>query len=415
MTRGRVLHMKPVSQLQALVIILVVAMFHSQPVVIAETWTDNGEVSFLAKINGVPITASNVSNPIEIDPTVDLVIGLTLNASYDIILRTFSISMSYAGLQLLSIPVDLGSVPVPAGTSVPFSNTTLPVGPMLSPGGVTLVTGTIHGEISITYSLITAPSDNRTLAESFVIRVGHSGIGALVSVAGMATLAFTAISVFGLLLSLDDFQQGILAARKVRRGKTPAGVGIFPPSIILRRRAQKGSEKIDVNELVQKVRQVARNHWDGKRCPRCNKGWKQDMETCRKCGLAKSDAMSYFAEGISEYAPRALKAVPPRSKVTVGKFSRRLKLKRDKGGALAAVLTEMGIFQTKNVKVPLRKVSMSGLTLAGTYWSWMQILGSAVPTWSDYLILAALGLVVSVIVGYLMNWLARIPPMGYDS
>ncbi|RLI49256.1 MAG: hypothetical protein DRO73_06935 [Candidatus Thorarchaeota archaeon] len=124
--------------------------------------------------------------------------------------------------------------------------------------------------------------------------------------------------------------------------------------------------------------------------------------------------MEYFAHDIAKYAPRALKIVRPKSKVTVGAFSKKLKLTPNRGGALAAALTDMGVFQTRSVKVPLRKVALSGMTLAGTYWSWMQLVGGATPSWIDILLTTTVGLVVSVIIAYCMNWLARVPRLGYE-
>jgi hypothetical protein len=106
--------------------------------------------------------------------------------------------------------------------------------------------------------------------------------------------------------------------------------------------------------------------------------------------------------------------VKPKSKVTVGQLSKKLKLKPDKGGALAAALTDMGVFQTRSVKVPLKKVAFSGITLSASYFSWMQMIGGQTPSLIDVLLLTAGGLVVSVLIGYFMNWLARVPKLGYN-
>ena len=78
---------------------------------------------------------------------------------------------------------------------------------------------------------------------------------------------------------------------------------------------------------------------------------------------------------------------------------------------MAAALTDMGIFQTRSVKVPLMKVAFAGMTIAGFYWSWLQILSGATPSLIDSLLYAAAGLVVSVVVAYFMNFLARVPKL----
>jgi hypothetical protein len=200
----------------------------------------------------------------------------------------------------------------------------------------------------------------------------------------------------------------------MRRGKTAAEIGIFPSAVILRRRPKKDAETVGKEELVKRVSHAASHAWEGKRCPKCGKGWKKDAESCTKCKITRSAAEKFFSDGIADYAPKAMRAVSPKSKVPVGKFSKRVGLKPEKGGALAAALTEMGVFQTRSVKVPLKKVAFSGLTIAGTYWSWMQLLSGATPGWLDVLLLASAGLVVSVLVGYFMKWLARVPPLGYE-
>ena len=78
------------------------------------------------------------------------------------------------------------------------------------------------------------------------------------------------------------------------------------------------------------------------------------------------------------------------------------------------IIVDMGIFQTRSVKVPLMKVAFAGMTIAGFYWSWLQILSGATPTLLDSLLYAAAGLVVSVLIAYFMNFLARVPKLGYD-
>ena len=74
----------------------------------------------------------------------------------------------------------------------------------------------------------------------------------------------------------------------------------------------------------------------------------------------------------------------------------------------------MGVLQTKTVKVPLSKVAFSGMTLAGIYWSIMQMFYGATPDWAIVLLTTTAGLVVSVLIGYFMNFLARVPSLGYD-
>jgi hypothetical protein len=222
------------------------------------------------------------------------------------------------------------------------------------------------------------------------------------------------MSVFTLILSLDEFQRGIMAARKMKGAKRGSDVGIFPAAVVLRRKPKKGGETIDKEELGRRVNQAAGSAWDGTRCPQCGKKWKKNAPTCGKCGIDTGAAVQHFTHDIAEYAPKALKVLKPKSKVTVGQLGKKLRLKRDKAGALAAALVDMGALQTKSVKVPLKKVAFAGMSLAGIYWSIMQMFYGATPSWEIVLLTTTAGLVVSVLIGYFMNFLARINPLGYD-
>jgi hypothetical protein len=285
----------------------------------------------------------------------------------------------------------------------------------LDTGGLGTLGGSLTGIFTFNYTL-QGSTNSTTVSEQFTLLLGPQGTAAITTIPGLITVGFTVMAVFSLLLSLDEFQGGIFAARKLRGAKKGSDVGIFPPQVVLRRKPKKKSESetVSKDELVRRVKAAAQKAWDGKRCPKCGKKWKSDSPTCQKCNIGKDAAISYFSEDIAQFAPKALKIVRPKSKVTVGALSKKLKLKRDKGGALAAALTDMGVFQTRSVKVPLKKVAFSGMTLAGSYFSWMQLIGGQTPSLIDVLLLTAGGLVVSVLVGYFMNWLARVPKLGYD-
>ncbi len=376
-------------------------------------WSGDGNLAFQMEINGISIADSDAENPIDVGADADLGIELRINVGADIILKSGTFVMRYLGFPIIDQAFPFG-VPVSSGTTQELMNESLPLGSLLSVGGLPLVTGTINGTFSFVYALSSSPDTNVTVSDFFILRLGGTGFGAVYSVTGLLTVGFTLMSVFGLLMALDDFQQGILAASKVRRAGSASGIGIFPRAVVLRRHKKDGSEKVEKDELVRRVAQAASKSWDKTRCPRCGKKWKEDSDKCSKCNLRVSEATDFFSKDIGKYAPKALKAVPYGSKVPVGKFAKRLKLKPDKAGALAAALTEMGVFQTKSVKVPLKKVAFSGMTLAGTYWSWMQLISGAIPSWVDVLLTTAMGLVVSVLIGYCMNFLARMPKLGYD-
>ena len=377
-------------------------------------WSGDSNLSFLLVVNGVNAKDSNSSNPIPVDVSSDLNLSLQVYVDTNLTIQSYTFTMSYLYIPIVNQVEDLSSYgEIPENTTYAFPNVSLPMSSLAGYGGINLLSGTITGSITFVYTNSTHPTLNSTVSENFVLRVGESGAAAALSITGLITIGFTAMSVFTLLLSLDEFQRGIFAARKMRGAKRGSDVGIFPKEVVLRRKPKKG-EKIDREELIRRVNQAATNSWDHKRCPKCGKKWLKDAPNCSKCGIDGQSAISYFSEDIAEYAPKALTAIKPKSKVTVGALGKRLRLKPDKAGALAAALVDMGALQTRTVKVPLKKVAFSGMTLAGSYWSLMQMFYGATPNWVIILLSTTAGLVVSVLIGYFMNFLARIPKLGYD-
>jgi len=382
------------------------------PPVHAQTWTDDGDLNFLLELNGVSAADSDEANQIPVNLTEGLTIELSIDVASNMTIHSYAFLLQYMGVAIinqqtpLGTHVYVGAPPINSSSAVPLD--------ALSYGGIDLISGTLLGAFSFNYTLDATPTNYTTLQEDFYLKIGGTGFAAIMSLNGLLTLAFTVMAVFSLLMALDEFQRGISAGRKLRGAKTASDVGIFPPSVVLRRRPKKDAETVSKDEVVRRVSEAASSAWDHKKCPQCGKKWKKNAVQCHKCGIDVPSAVRFFSEDIADYAPKALKVVKPKSKITVGALSKRLKLKPDKGGALAAALTDMGVFQTRSVKVPLKKVAFSGLTLTGFYWSWLQILSGATPTLFDTLLLAAGGLVISVLFGYLMNWLARVPRLGYD-
>jgi hypothetical protein len=379
-------------------------------------WSGDDSLGFLLEVNGINAIDSDLANPIPLlDLSADLTLELTIATGNSLYLRSGQFTMSYLGFPIINQPFDLSAVPLlPDNHTESLLNASIPLGSLIGFGNLSLISGTIIGTFSFTYANETTPTVNGTVSEDFVLQIGPTGPAAIMSISGLITVGFTVMAGFSLLMSLDEFQQGIVAGSKMRRGKTASGVGIFPRAVVLRRKHKKGGETIDKEELKRRVSKAASNSWDKKRCPKCGKKWKKDAPTCGKCGIDTGGAIQHFSDDIAEYAPKAMKVVKPKSKVTVGQLGKKLRLKPDKAGALAAALVDMGALQTKTVKIPLKKVAFSGMTIAGAYWSFMQMFSGATPDWVIVFLSTVVGLVISVFVGYFMAWLARFDSMGYE-
>ncbi len=375
-------------------------------------WSGDSNLAFLLEVNGVNAAESDSANPIPIDLSENLNFSMDIYVDTNLTLLTYTFTMSYLYMPIINQGDDLGAFILANTTILGFVNESISLASLQS-SGLGLVSGTITGAFAFTYQNSTGM--NATVSENFVLHIGPTGTGAILSISGLVTAGFTIMSIFTLILALDEFQRGIFAARKLRGAKRGSDVGIFPRAVVLRRKPKKkGGEQIDKAELTRRVSDAASNAWDNKRCPKCGKKWKKAAPTCGKCGIDTASAITYFSEDIAEYAPKALAVIKPKSKVTVGKLGKRLKLKPDKAGALAAALVDMGILQTRSVKVPLKKVAFSGMTIAGSYWSWMQMISGATPDLLTIFLTITAGLVVSVVIGYFMNFLARVPKLGYD-
>lgn len=351
-------------------------------------WSGDDNLAFQLTVNGVLASESDSDNPIIVDAHENIQMLLTIQTGDNLTLKTGLFSMQYLGIGVLNEDFTIDTV-VPSGTTLDILNSTIPTSSLLSFGNISLVSGTLTGQLNLTYSLLSSPSQNTTVSETFVVRLGPTGAAAIFSVAGLLTAGFTVMAIFSILLALDEFQHGILGAMKVRSAHADDELRSFPRPVVLRR-VKKDREKISRDELIDRIQKVIATKWH----PR--------------------DEAKGMADKVASKAPRALDIVGFGSKVPVGTLAKRLGLKPDEGGALAAALTELGVLQTKTVKVPLFKVMLAGATFAGSYVSWNQIFGGITPSWVDVLLLAAGGLVVSVIIAYFFKWLARIPELGYE-
>ncbi|MFW9931914.1 MAG: hypothetical protein ACFFDR_04590 [Candidatus Thorarchaeota archaeon] len=338
-------------------------------------WSGDENLAFLLEVNDISAADSDSGNPIPVNLSDPIDLEITIDVGANLTLKSGSFSMLYLGIPIFTQPFDL-NIPALEGMSATILNSSLDLGSLI-PGGIDLISGTIEGVFAFTYTLF-GSTENVTVSENFVLAIGASGVAALGSITGMITVGFAVMAVFSLLLSLDEFQKGILAAHKMRKGKTAKEIGVFPAPVVLRRHPKKG-EKISKDELINRVAQAIPG-----------------------------------ADSVSKYAPKAMDVVRPKSKVPVGKLSKALHIKRDQGGTLAAAMTEMGVFQTRSVKTPLKKVAFSGMSLAFTYWSIMQLFYSVTPDMLTVVFSVIAGLVISVVVGYFMAWLARVPKLGYD-
>lgn len=403
---------------RSLLVVIIISSFVITSAIITPSsaqppgWSGDANLSFLMEINNISIADSSLENPIPIELTEPIPVFLTVQTGANLTLLSGSFSLSYMGFPIADQPFDFDET-MDAGISENLIDSTIDLTSLVGAGNLSLITGTITGGFTFTYELLATPG-NITVTDDFVLRIGATGAAAILSVSGLITLGLTLMSIFSLLLALDEFQMGILAARKIRSAKKAGDVSFFPRPVEIRRKRKKDQETPSDDVLIQRVSSVAGSGWDGKRCPQCRKKWKKKAIECRKCGLDHASAMHVFSEEIAQHAPKAIRVIPRKGKMTVGKFGRKMKLKPDKSGALAAALMNIGEVQTKNVKVPLSKIAFSGITFAGTYWSWMQLLSGAIPSWVDVAITMAMGVAISILIAYFMRWLARVPELGYD-
>ncbi|MDF1537590.1 MAG: hypothetical protein P1Q69_01635 [Candidatus Thorarchaeota archaeon] len=340
-------------------------------------WSGDDNFAFLLEVDGISAVDSDAANPIPVNLSESILLELSIDVSANMTIVEGVFSLLYLSIPIFSQPV-FNNTLAPAGVSLNLINSSVSLADLIGPG-IDLISGTIEGVFAITYSLWSSPSNTTSVSDNFVLRIGPQGTAALGSLPGLITIGFAVMSIFSLLKALEEFQKGIFAASKMRSGKTPKGVEIFPAAVVLRRKPG-GKEKLSKDDLIARVGSAIQG-----------------------------------ADSVAKHAPKAMNIVTPKSKVPVGKLSKALKVKRDVAGRLAAAMTEAKIFQTRSVKTPTKKVAFSGMTLAGIYWSVMQLLGNAAPDLLTMALTLTGALVISVVIGYFMGWLSRIPKMGYDN
>ena len=220
-------------------------------------WSGDSNLAFLLQVNGVNAKESTAANPIPVDLSQNLNFSLDIYVENNLTILSYAFSMSYLYIPIISQGDDLSSLgEIPANTTGQLFNSSLSLASLQS-SGLGLIAGTITGLFSFTYTNTSLGGANVTVSENFVLQIGAGGTNSFLSVSGLITIGFVAMSVFSLILSLDEFQQGIVAARKMRGAKRGSDVGIFPRAVVLRRKPKKDAETIDKTELTRRVSEAA--------------------------------------------------------------------------------------------------------------------------------------------------------------
>ncbi|MGY5881617.1 MAG: hypothetical protein RTV31_15305, partial [Candidatus Thorarchaeota archaeon] len=221
-------------------------------------WSGDENLAFLLEVNGVNAKDSDAANPIPVDLSEDLNFTMDVYVDSNLTILSYAFTMSYLYMPIINQADDMTPlVEIPGNTTLPgFIDESISLASLQS-SGLDLISGTITGSFSFTYENATSPGVNTTVSEDFVLHIGPVGAASILSVSGLITVGFTVMSIFTLIMALDEFQRGILAARKMRGAKRGSDVGIFPRSVVLRRKPKKkGGESIDKAELTRRVNEA---------------------------------------------------------------------------------------------------------------------------------------------------------------
>ncbi|MHA2361460.1 MAG: hypothetical protein ACXAB6_05980, partial [Candidatus Thorarchaeota archaeon] len=138
-------------------------------------WSGNDELAFLLEVNGISARHSNASSPIPVNISIPVTLVLNISVGENLTLHSGTFTMNYMGIPIANSPFVIGS-DISAGTEAQVIDTTLDVGSMLGGiGGLGLVSGTIEGIFTFTYSLQTTPGVNATVSDNFVLQIGQTG------------------------------------------------------------------------------------------------------------------------------------------------------------------------------------------------------------------------------------------------
>jgi hypothetical protein len=162
-------------------------------------WSGDNNLGFLLEVNGYNAASPDV---IVLDVTDPIDINVTILTETNLTIHEAKFQMSYMSIPIINPPAfDLSSYGVlPDGFSGSLAIPPIDLSPLFTYANITLVSGTVTGFFSFTYSNTTHPGVNATVSEDFILQIGPTGLGMLFSVTGLITAGFAVMSVFTLIL-----------------------------------------------------------------------------------------------------------------------------------------------------------------------------------------------------------------------
>lgn len=377
-------------------------------------WFGDDHVHAYIAINGVSITATSQTAPIEIDidtPT-SIHIEVDVVGSTAVFSLNGTISFFYQSIKIFELFLtqdETVSSLAPADPILPV-DALIDFGSILRTtlGGyeVDLITGQFEASVSLLYHLdgetagVDAP--HRIEQMFFLVIPPGDALGAITSVAGIATVVATGAAVVGVGTNIKSVFDGFSTAHKLRSIQKKASeirslpdltvLGALPAlfSIVagmvkvkkkkeedIEREAAEGKEGVSEYIVRQRVREIAPEAWRRQRCPNCRTKWREGAKTCKKCHIDIDGAEDKYADLLASRVDKALRVMGKKKSLSIRKLAKRTKSSEYNAGVIGAAMVDTEVTEIQKIETPTRSFIMNIGGLAFLILTWQQLLGGA--------------------------------------
>ncbi|MFW9800710.1 MAG: hypothetical protein ACFFD9_09755, partial [Candidatus Thorarchaeota archaeon] len=425
-----------VALLGALILLYSASLTVSQP----PGWFGDDHVHAYIAINGVSITATSQTAPIEIDLDTPTSIDIEIDVvgSDAIFNLNGTISFFYQSIRIFELFLAQNDTVAYLAPPDPI----LPVHALIDFGSILrtnlggleidLITGQFEASVSLLYLLegetVGVDPPHRIEQLFFLVIPPGDVLDAITSVAGIATVVATGGAVVGVGVSIKNMFDGLSTAHKLRSiqkkaseirslpdltvlGALPALFSIVAGMVKVKkkkdediaREAAEGQEGVSEYIVRQRVREIAPEAWRRQKCPNCRAKWREGAKTCKKCHIDIDDAEDKYADLLASRVDKALRVMSKKKSLSIRKLAKRTKSSEYNAGVLGAAMVDTEVTEIQKIETPLRSFVMNIGGLAFLILTWQQLLGGAASQFQTTLTVVGGALSLGVIVALYLS------------
>jgi hypothetical protein len=286
-----------------------------------------------------------------------------------------------------------------------------------------VITGIFRSSVDFEYNIM-GETEKHIATVDFYLLIPADLIEIITSPAGIATAAATVSAVFGLGFNLNSLIDGLKTAHKLRGIHKKASeirslpnlavIGALPLLFsilasltgkqpkIRKKKLAEGEEppKSGVTEYIvrQRLREVAPEAWPKDICPKCKRTWKEESDTCTKCGIDINQAKLEYTDILVAKVPAALKALGNKNEMTIRDLAKKTKSNDYNAGVIAAAMVDTEVTEILKVGTPFRTFIMNIAGLAFLVLTWQTLLGDSTSSFQSTLTYVGAALSLAIII-----------------